>query len=153
MMNPASSPSTSATVVSATRFGDRWWKASSVRLSVSPSGTWPGWERCHPACQISATPAASSGVAARRVTVMTGAYDRHMTVPPALGWVVLGLVFLDEVLVMVALGVWGHHAGGWLLSVGAVLAGVLVWSLVASPKARYGGPVARPVAKVLVIGS
>ena len=28
-----------------------------------------------------------------------------------------------------------------------------MWFLFASPKARYGGPVARPVAKVLVIGA
>jgi hypothetical protein len=76
-----------------------------------------------------------------------------VTVPPAVGWTVLGLVFLDELLVMVALGVWGADADGWWLSVLAVLAGVSVWFLFASPKARYGGPVARPVAKVLVIGA
>jgi hypothetical protein len=70
-----------------------------------------------------------------------------------LGWSVLALVFLDELLVMAALAVWGADAGGWLLAVGAGLAGVLVWFLFASPKARYGGPVTRPVAKVLVIGA
>jgi hypothetical protein len=76
-----------------------------------------------------------------------------VTVPPALGWSVLALVFVDELLVMAALGVWGADAGGWPLAVVAVLAGVVVWFLFASPKARYGGPVARPVAKVLVIGA
>ena len=81
------------------------------------------------------------------------AYDPPVTVPPALGWSVLALVFLDELLVMAALAVWGADAGGWLLAVGAGLAGVLVWFLFASPKARYGGPVARPVAKVVVIGA
>ncbi|MEO6512923.1 MAG: DUF2568 domain-containing protein [Nocardioides sp.] len=76
-----------------------------------------------------------------------------MNVPPALGWIVLGLVFLDELLVMAALAVWGVWAGGWWLAVIAALAGVLAWSLFASPKARFGGPVVRPVAKVLVIGA
>jgi hypothetical protein len=76
-----------------------------------------------------------------------------VTVPPALGWSVLTLVFVDEVLVMAALAVWGAGAGGWPLAVVAVLAGVVVWFFFASPKARYGGPVARPVAKVLVIGA
>ncbi len=73
--------------------------------------------------------------------------------PPGLGWTVLALVFLDEILVMVALGVWGAWAGPWWLAAFAVVAGVLVWFLFASPKARYGGPVARPVAKVLVFGA
>ena len=76
-----------------------------------------------------------------------------MRVPPGLGWFVLALVFLDELLVMAALAVWGADAGGWLLAVLAAAAGVVVWFLFASPKARYGGPVARPVAKVLVIGA
>jgi hypothetical protein len=66
---------------------------------------------------------------------------------------VLALVFVDELLVMAALGIWGADAGGWPLAVVAVLVGVVAWFLFASPKARYGGPVARPVAKVLVIGS
>jgi hypothetical protein len=66
---------------------------------------------------------------------------------------VLALVFLDELLVMAALAVWGAWAGAWWLAVVAALAGVLVWFLFASPKARFGGPVVRPAAKVLVIGS
>ena len=65
----------------------------------------------------------------------------------------LALVFLDELLVVAALAVWGADAGGWLMAVFAAAAGVVVWFLFASPKARYGGPVARPVAKVLVIGA
>jgi Protein of unknown function (DUF2568) len=76
-----------------------------------------------------------------------------VSVPPGLGWFVLALVFLDELLVMAALAVWGAETGGWLPALLAVAAGVVVWSLFASPKARYGGPVARPVAKVLVIGA
>ena len=72
---------------------------------------------------------------------------------PALGWSVLALVFVDELLVMAALGVWGADAGGWPLSVGARPGRGVVWFFFASPKARYGGPVARPVAKVLVIGA
>jgi hypothetical protein len=81
------------------------------------------------------------------------AYARTVTLPPALGWSVLALVFLDELLVMAALAVWGADTGGWPLAVPASLAGVLVWFLFASPKARYGGPVARPFAKMLVIGA
>ena len=74
-----------------------------------------------------------------------------MSVPAALGWSVLALVFLDELLLMAALAVWGADAGGWWLAVVAAAAGVLVWFLFASPKARYGGPVVRPLAKVVVV--
>ena len=81
------------------------------------------------------------------------AYDRQVKVPPALGWSVLTLVFLDELLLMAALAVWGADAGGWWLAVLAAAAGVLVWFLFASPKARYGGPVVRPLAKVVVVAA
>jgi hypothetical protein len=70
----------------------------------------------------------------------------------AVGWTVLALVFLDELLAVTAGWVWGRHAGGVLLAVVAAIAVVVVWSLVASPKARFGGPVARPLGKVLVFG-
>jgi len=70
----------------------------------------------------------------------------------ALGWTVLALVFLDELLVMVAAGVWGSSAGGLVLAVVMPVLVVLVWFLFASPKARFGGPVVRPVVKVLVFG-
>ncbi len=70
----------------------------------------------------------------------------------ALGWTVLALVFLDELLVMVAAGVWGASAGGPVLAVAMPVLVVLVWFLFASPKARFGGPVVRPVVKVLVFG-
>ncbi|GAA4713283.1 hypothetical protein GCM10025782_06850 [Pedococcus ginsenosidimutans] len=70
----------------------------------------------------------------------------------ALGWMVLALVFLDEVLAAVAAGVWGQHTGGPALAVAAPVAVVAVWWAFASPKARYGGPVVRPVVKVLVFG-
>ncbi len=76
-----------------------------------------------------------------------------MRVAPAVGWFVLALVFLDELLLMAALAVWGAWAGGWWLAVLAAAAGVLVWFLFASPKARYGGPVVRPLAKVLVVAA
>ena len=76
-----------------------------------------------------------------------------VTVNSRLGWFVLALVFLDELLLMAALAVWGADAGGWWLGVLAVTAGVLVWFLFASPKARYGGPVVRPPAKVLVVAA
>lgn len=73
--------------------------------------------------------------------------------PPGLGWTVLALVFLDELLALVALGIWGADLGGWLLAVSFVAAGVLVWYLLASPKAPYGGPIVRPLAKILVFGT
>ena len=67
-----------------------------------------------------------------------------------LGWTVLSLVFVDELLAVAAAADWGAHAGGPLLAVGAGLLVVVVWFLFASPKARFGGPVVRPVTKVLV---
>jgi hypothetical protein len=67
-----------------------------------------------------------------------------------LGWAVLLLVFLDELLAIAAAAVWGDHAGGAWLATAAGLLVVLVWFLFASPKARYGGRVVRPVTKVLV---
>jgi hypothetical protein len=67
-----------------------------------------------------------------------------------LGWTVLFLVFVDELLAIAAAAVWGAHVGNAWLAVAAGLVTVLVWFLFASPKARYGGAVVRPVTKVLV---
>lgn len=67
-----------------------------------------------------------------------------------MAWVVLALVFLDELLAVAAAAVWGSHVAGPLAAVGAGLVVVVVWFLFASPKARYGGPVVRPVVKALV---
>jgi len=69
-----------------------------------------------------------------------------------LGWIVLTLVFIDEVLAAVAAGVWGHHVAGLAGAVLGPLVVIAVWWLFASPKAPYGGPVRRPVVKVLVFG-
>jgi hypothetical protein len=66
----------------------------------------------------------------------------------ALGWLVLALVFVDELLA----AVWGNHAGGVLLAIVMPLVVVAVWWTFASPKAPLGGRVVRPVAKVLVFG-
>lgn len=73
------------------------------------------------------------------------------------GWAVLSLVFLDEVAAAVAVGVWGAHVGSpgltsVLLAVALPVALVLLWWAFASPKAPFGGPVVRPVVKVLVFG-
>ncbi len=71
----------------------------------------------------------------------------------AFGWTVLALVFLDEVLALVAVGVYGWSASPrWLLVWLLPLLAMLAWFLFASPKARYGGPVVRPAVKVLVFG-
>ena len=67
-----------------------------------------------------------------------------------LGWSVLFLVFVDELLAIAAAAVWGAHVGGPVLAVAMALLTVLVWYLFASPKARFGGRVVRPVVKVLV---
>jgi hypothetical protein len=69
------------------------------------------------------------------------------------GWIVLALVFLDELLAMTAFGVWGWSTSlRWVLVWLLPLLAMLAWALFASPKAPYGGPVVRPVVKVLVFG-
>ena len=69
------------------------------------------------------------------------------------GWVVLSLVFLDELLAMAAFGVWGWQATpAWLWVWLLPLLAMAAWFLLASPKAHYGGPVVRPVTKVVVFG-
>ena len=67
-----------------------------------------------------------------------------------LGWTVLFLVFVDELLAVAAAAAWGNHVANVWLAIGMAALTVLVWFLLASPKARYGGPVVRPVTKVLV---
>nr|WP_272955457.1 DUF2568 domain-containing protein [Pedococcus badiiscoriae] len=62
------------------------------------------------------------------------------------------MVFVDELLAAAAAAVWGHHTGGVLLAVAMPLVVVAVWWTFASPKAPRGGPVVRPVTKVVVFG-
>ena len=70
-----------------------------------------------------------------------------------LGWCVLALVFVDELLAVTAFGVWGWaHDPRWLLVWVLPLIAMTIWGLFASPKASYGGPVRRPVAQVVVFG-
>ncbi len=69
------------------------------------------------------------------------------------GWSVLALVFLDELLAMAGLGAYGWSTSArWLLVWLLPLLGMLAWFFFASPKARFGSPVVRPVVKVLVFG-
>ncbi|WP_161988630.1 DUF2568 domain-containing protein [Pedococcus bigeumensis] len=70
----------------------------------------------------------------------------------AVGWLVLALVFVDELLAAAAAAVWGNHESGVLLAIVMALVVVAVWWIFASPKAPLGGPVVRPVTKVLVFG-
>lgn len=68
-------------------------------------------------------------------------------------WIVLAAVFADELAVVVAFAIWGSQAEPpWLLVWLLPLVSMLTWFLLASPKAKYGGPVVRPVTKVLVFG-
>ena len=70
-----------------------------------------------------------------------------------IGWTVLTLVFVDELLAVAAFGVWGWTASPrWLLVWLLPLLAMVAWYLLASPKAPYGGRVVRPVVKVLVFG-
>jgi hypothetical protein len=69
-----------------------------------------------------------------------------------MAWLILTLVFVDEVLAIVATSIWGAHAGGWPLAVAAPLVTTAIWWAFASPKAPYGGQFVRPVAKVVVFG-
>jgi hypothetical protein len=70
----------------------------------------------------------------------------------ALGWTVLALVFVDELLALAALAVWGYHAGGIALAVAAPVAWMAAWFLFAAPGARYGGRIVRPAVKVIAFG-
>ncbi len=69
-------------------------------------------------------------------------------------WLVLGLVFLDELAAMAAFGVWGWQVASpsalWVVVL--PLAAMAAWWLFASPKARYGGRGLREVVKVVVFG-
>src|SRR4051794_9455689 len=70
-----------------------------------------------------------------------------------LGWRVLGLVFLDEVIAVTVFAVWGYHQDPWWVWVWLLpVIAMQSWFWFASPKARYGTPVLRPLVKVLVFG-
>ena len=66
---------------------------------------------------------------------------------------VLTLVFVDEVLAAAAASVWGAHTGGALRAIAAPIAVVAVWWAFASPKARWSGPIVRPVTKTVVFAA
>jgi hypothetical protein len=72
----------------------------------------------------------------------------------AWAFLVLTLVFVSEVLALVAFGVWGwNHSPRWLWVWLLPLVGAVVWGTFASPKAPRGGPRARPIVKVLVFAA
>ncbi len=69
----------------------------------------------------------------------------------AWAFLVLTLVFVSEVVALVAFGRWGwEHSPRWLLVWLLPLAGAVAWGTFASPKAPRGGPRTRPIVKVLV---
>ena len=71
----------------------------------------------------------------------------------ALAWIILALVFVDELLCMAAFAVIGWALPApWLLVWVLPLLAMTAWFLFASPKAAYGGPLVRPVVKLLVFG-
>ncbi|MGH3171058.1 MAG: DUF2568 domain-containing protein [Trebonia sp.] len=70
----------------------------------------------------------------------------------AIGWTVLVLVFVDELLALAALAVWGNHVAGIPLAIGAPVAWAAVWFLFAAPSARFGRGVIRPTVKVIAFG-
>jgi hypothetical protein len=75
-----------------------------------------------------------------------------MRLVAVLGWTVLALVFVDEVLAIAAFGIWGwRHDPRWLLVWLLPLVAMQTWYLFASPKAKYG-EVVRTIAKVIVFG-
>lgn len=70
---------------------------------------------------------------------------------------VLGLVFVGELLALVGLGVWGWHVGGSpplaaLLAVLVPAAAATLWGLFAAPRANHRGRWATPATKLLVLG-
>jgi hypothetical protein len=71
-----------------------------------------------------------------------------------LAWLVLMLVFLDELAAVAAFGVWGWEIGNppglWVVVL--PLVAMTVWWAFASPKARYGDRGRRELVKVLVFG-
>jgi hypothetical protein len=76
--------------------------------------------------------------------------DRQVAI---FGWTVLALVFVDELLAMAAFGIWGwQHDPRWVLVWLLPVVAMAAWFFLASPKARYGGTVVRPIAKVVVFG-
>lgn len=70
----------------------------------------------------------------------------------ALGWTVLALVSVDELLALASVVVWGCHASGIALAVAAPAGWVTAWFLFAAPGARYGGRIVRPAVKVIAFG-
>lgn len=69
----------------------------------------------------------------------------------ALAWIILALVFVDELAAVAAAYVIGSHLPpGWLWVWLLPMVLVAVWATFASPKAPLGGRVVRPVTKVLV---
>jgi Protein of unknown function (DUF2568) len=70
-----------------------------------------------------------------------------------LGWCVLALVLVDEVIALIAFALWGYEQDPWWVWVWLLpVAGMQAWFWFASPRARFGQPVLRPLVKLLVFG-
>ena len=70
----------------------------------------------------------------------------------AFGWLVLAGVFLVEMLAFAAVGVVGARVAGAPGAIVAVVLVVVLWALVASPRARFRGPVVTRLVKLAVFG-
>jgi hypothetical protein len=70
-----------------------------------------------------------------------------------LGWCVLALVLVDEVMALIAFAPWGYEQDPWWVWVWLLpVAGMQAWFWFASPRARFGQPVLRALVKLLVFG-
>ncbi|WP_232688329.1 YrdB family protein [Halobacterium zhouii] len=77
------------------------------------------------------------------------------TASTPLGWVVVGVRFLLEMCVLLALGYWGYETGTgglrYVLAVAAPLAAAVVWGAVVAPKAAFSVPPAVRLVVSLVV--
>jgi uncharacterized protein DUF2568 len=135
--------------------GKEWRLYAAWASSVEQAGV---QGRVGGAAEAATAGAGAAAAAGRRAGRLRQAGGTGTSVPTTavrqtarvIGWIVLSLVFVNELLAVAAAAVWGEHVGGPLLAVLLPLVVIGFWATFASPKAPYGGPVLRPVVKVAV---